>query len=180
MDGLNLAGEAFGKKFKVTSAGMKRAHWAHNSESLDEKTVCGSSAMECYRLTFQKSIMFNTEVFLSMDDYRKQAKKLAGSRDFGAQLFCALLRSAAVEARLVCSLQPLPFSGVTKNVTPVKSKPYYATIPSDNHGGSSSETSRAGSSSNTPRSETRRLAQPHFPPSRPATPSVMGKWPREN
>lgn len=46
MDGLNLAGEAFGKKFKVTRPGMKRAHWAHNSESLDEKTVCGSSAMK--------------------------------------------------------------------------------------------------------------------------------------
>lgn len=46
MDGLNLAGEAFGKKFKVTSPGMKRAHWAHNPQSLEEKTVRGLSATE--------------------------------------------------------------------------------------------------------------------------------------
>lgn len=32
-----------------------------------------------------------------------------GSRDVGAQLFCALLRSAGVQARLICSLQPLSF-----------------------------------------------------------------------
>lgn len=34
---------------------------------------------------------------------------MAGSRDVGAQLFCALLRTAGVETRLVCSLQPLSF-----------------------------------------------------------------------
>lgn len=33
-----------------------------------------------------------------------------GSRDVGAQLFCALLRAAGVETRLVCSLQPLSFA----------------------------------------------------------------------
>ena len=38
------------------------------------------------------------------------AKTLKGSRDLGAQLFCALLRSAGVETRLVCSLQPLSFN----------------------------------------------------------------------
>ena len=40
-------------------------------------------------------------------DFREAAKTLKGSRDVGAQLFCALLRSVGVEARLVCSLQPL-------------------------------------------------------------------------
>jgi xeroderma pigmentosum group C-complementing protein len=43
MNGLNLAGEAFGKRFKVTDPGMRRAHWAHNSESLKEKSVSAQS-----------------------------------------------------------------------------------------------------------------------------------------
>lgn len=34
---------------------------------------------------------------------------MQGSRDVGAQLYCALLRSLGVQARLVCSLQPLAF-----------------------------------------------------------------------
>lgn len=38
------------------------------------------------------------------------AKSRSGSRDVGAQLFCALLRSAGVDARLVCSLQLLSLS----------------------------------------------------------------------
>ena len=51
--------------------------------------------------------------------------KLKGSRDLGAQLFCALLRTAGAEARLVCSLQPLPFTATTKGIAPQKpiSKP---------------------------------------------------------
>lgn len=45
-----------------------------------------------------------------ISDFREAAKALEGSRDVGAQLFCALLRSAGVDARLVCSLQPLAFT----------------------------------------------------------------------
>jgi len=44
-------------------------------------------------------------------DFLKAAETLTGSRDVGAQLFVALLRSAGVESRLVCSLQPLSFTG---------------------------------------------------------------------
>lgn len=43
-------------------------------------------------------------------EFRDAAKKLRGSRDTGAQLYCAMLRSVGVRARLVCSLQPLPFT----------------------------------------------------------------------
>ena len=43
-------------------------------------------------------------------DFRAAAKSLKGSRDLGAQLYCALLRSAGAEARLVCSLQALSFT----------------------------------------------------------------------
>ena len=35
---------------------------------------------------------------------------MKGSRDFGAQLFTALLRAMGVETRLIFSLQPLGFS----------------------------------------------------------------------
>lgn len=47
---------------------------------------------------------------IDRSEFRKAAKKLQGSRDVGAQLYCALLRSAGVRARLVCSLQPLACS----------------------------------------------------------------------
>jgi len=60
---------------------------------------------------------------LEKPDFRALAGKLEGSRDIGAQLFCALLRSVGVEARLVCSLQSLPFTAAVKNTTPQKPKP---------------------------------------------------------
>lgn len=44
---------------------------------------------------------------LDRADFRDAAKKLQGSRDVGAQLYCALLRNVGVRTRLVCSLQPL-------------------------------------------------------------------------
>jgi xeroderma pigmentosum group C-complementing protein len=62
---------------------------------------------------------------VDFDDFKGAAKALSGSRDLGAQLFCALLRSVAVDTRLVCSLQPLPFSGVAKGMTPEKPMPQY-------------------------------------------------------
>ena len=62
---------------------------------------------------------------VDLKDFKEAAKTLSGSRDLGAQLFCALLRSMAVDTRLVFSLQPLPFSGVTKGMTPEKPKPQY-------------------------------------------------------
>ncbi|KAG5912906.1 hypothetical protein E4U42_001728, partial [Claviceps africana] len=44
---------------------------------------------------------------LDRAEFRQASKRLQGSRDVGAQLFCAMLRSVGVRARLVCSLQPL-------------------------------------------------------------------------
>lgn len=53
-------------------------------------------------------------------DFRRIARSLQGSQDVGAQLFCALLRSIGVEARLVCSLQCLPFASAAQSTTPQK------------------------------------------------------------
>ena len=51
---------------------------------------------------------------MHLSDFRDAAVTLRASRDVGAQLFCALLRSKGVEARLVCSLQLLPFQPAPK------------------------------------------------------------------
>lgn len=65
------------------------------------------------------------ESCLDKSDFREAAKTLQGSRDVGAQLYCALLRSAGVRARLVCSLQPLPFG----SAGPTLPKPRVVTKP---------------------------------------------------
>ncbi|KAJ5671868.1 hypothetical protein N7507_000995 [Penicillium longicatenatum] len=108
----------------------------------------------------QESIMTDAEVFLSQADFRSQAKLLQGSRDFGAQLFCALLRSVSVEARLVCSLQPLPFSGTLKDMTPSKAASKYIVISSDDHDSSMDERQQSGSSSTPTRP--RRIGRPEY------------------
>jgi xeroderma pigmentosum group C-complementing protein len=117
--------------------------------------------------------MFDAEVFLSKEDFCKQARTMQGSRDFGAQLFCALLRSAAVEARLVCSLQPLPFSGTTKSMTPNTRDSQYIVISSDDHETSADDRQMPGLSP-TPASRSRRLGRPQFTPARSQKTSIPG------
>lgn len=50
---------------------------------------------------------------MEFTDFCAATAALEGSRDTGAQLFCAVLRAAGVDVRLVCSLQPLPFAAPT-------------------------------------------------------------------
>jgi xeroderma pigmentosum group C-complementing protein len=92
-------------------------------------------------------------------DFVKAATTLSGSQDVGAQLFCALLRCVGVEARLVCSLQPLPFgTSGAKSTTPIRTKPtVYAGSDKDNT--SAGETS-AGSASEGSTSSRRRIIAP--------------------
>ncbi|KAI8950284.1 Rad4-domain-containing protein [Xylaria longipes] len=92
-EGLNLVNTMFKLKFRVTERGMRRALWAETEEHL-----------QAY------SLPTDSEAPLEKSDFREAAKSLSGSRDVGAQLYCALLRAAGVEARLVCSLQPLSFN----------------------------------------------------------------------
>ncbi|KAF5021448.1 hypothetical protein F66182_6512 [Fusarium sp. NRRL 66182] len=88
--GLKQAESVWKTKYEVTERGLRRALWAEDSEQL--KYYEPPEDMESC---------------LDRQDFREAAKKLQGSRDVGAQLYCALLRSAGVRARLVCSLQPL-------------------------------------------------------------------------
>ncbi|KAK6956999.1 hypothetical protein Daesc_002284 [Daldinia eschscholtzii] len=92
-DGLEQLGTMYKTKFQITEQGLRRALWAENEEHL-----------KGYKLPD------DIESSREKPDFRKAAKSLSGSRDVGAQLYCALLRSAGVEARLVCSLQPLAFT----------------------------------------------------------------------
>ncbi|EAW18213.1 putative DNA repair protein Rad4 [Aspergillus fischeri NRRL 181] len=158
VEGLNQASDAFSRRFRVTRPGLKRAHWVDDPEKLKQKV---------------ETIMFDAEVFLSEEDFCKQARTMQGSRDFGAQLFCALLRSAAVEARLVCSLQPLPFSGTTKSMTPNKRDSQYIVISSDDHETSADDQQMSGLSP-TPVSRSRRLGRPQFTPARSQKTSISG------
>lgn len=103
------------------------------------------------------------EILLSKDDFRKHAVSLEGSRDLGAQLYCALLRAVGVEARLVCSLQVLPFTGVAKGSSPVKPQAEYIVLSDDDT--QSSGVDIAGKEPNRNNSTPqpiRRLAKPQF------------------
>ena len=60
-------------------------------------------------------------------DFLDAADKMEGSRDTGAQLFCGMLRAVGVDARLMCSLQPLQFRAIEKIATPQRQ--YVMKIP---------------------------------------------------
>ncbi|POS83103.1 hypothetical protein EPUL_005015, partial [Erysiphe pulchra] len=49
------------------------------------------------------------ERFKDLEDFKRCAKEMQGSRDFGAQLFTALLRAIGLKSRMVASLQPVGF-----------------------------------------------------------------------
>ncbi|KAL8626783.1 hypothetical protein Q9189_007510, partial [Teloschistes chrysophthalmus] len=106
-EGLKKVGEYFRDAFTTTARGMSRPYWVEDSEDTPQQPPSDLD------LPMQKS------------DFLDCAKTLKGSRDIGTQLLCALLRSANVETRLVCSLQVLPLTGSTKGATPQKppSKP---------------------------------------------------------
>ena len=97
MDGLTQASDAFRAEFKITARGMSKPVWADGPE-----TLALLQPPEDIDLPMQKL------------DFLSAAGKLKGSRDIGAQLFCAMLRAAGVDARLVCSMLPLPFQPAHK------------------------------------------------------------------
>lgn len=111
----------------------------------------------------------DTDSVLEKSDFKAAAKSLRGSRDVGAQLYCALLRSVGVEARLVCSLQPLSFNGggpaMPRGTTSTPKSPVAVDSsegePVDINGPDSPFKSAAGSSSGAPFAPLRRLGHPN-------------------
>ncbi|KAL2105856.1 hypothetical protein VUR80DRAFT_7635 [Thermomyces stellatus] len=90
--GLEEVGHMFRIKYQITERGLRRALWAEDREDLNK---------------YEPSP--DLETCLDKADFVDAARTLQGSRDVGAQLYCALLRAAGVRTRLVCSLQPLSF-----------------------------------------------------------------------
>ena len=101
MDGLTQASHSFSANFNITARGMSKPVWADSPE-----TLALLQPPEDIDLPMQKS------------DFITATGKLEGSRDVGAQLFCAMLRAAGVDARLVCSMLPLPFQSAQKVALP--------------------------------------------------------------
>lgn len=151
MDGLHQVLGMFRLRFRVTASGLRRTRWATDGEE-----------------------QYNTADDANSTDHAefiRAASTLDGSQDTGNQLFCALLRAAGVEARLVCSLQPLPFTTIAATTSPKKvaMKPTIFAIASDidPKKGERCENDTAVNSSmsigNVP-SARRRLGQPTFSP----------------
>ena len=108
--------------FDITEPGMRRAHWRDEADFAEELAA--------------------SDDYLDFDDFKTAAQTHRGSRDVGAQLLCALLRSLAVEARLVCSLQVLPFSAVAKGITPEKPRIDYVHAEAQSYESSESSPKR--------------------------------------
>ncbi|KAI1038047.1 hypothetical protein LB505_001599 [Fusarium chuoi] len=104
--GLKQAESVWKTKYEVTERGLRRALWAEDPEQLKDYEPPD-----------------DMESCLDRDDFREAAKKLQGSRDVGAQLYCALLRSVGVQARLVCSLQPLACTSGAPSMPKPKQRP---------------------------------------------------------
>ena len=98
--GLAQASQAFRSAFSIRGRGMHRAYWATDAERIPVLEGSDEADLPMERV-----------------DFARAAEALEASRDVGAQLFCALLRSAGAETRLVCSLQVLPLAPAVKNTT---------------------------------------------------------------
>ncbi|KIH91251.1 xeroderma pigmentosum group C-complementing protein [Sporothrix brasiliensis 5110] len=115
-NGLQQVATMFKTRFRITERGMRRALWAESPEQLKD-----------YELPKDAETVFDK------DDFIAAAKSMQGSRDVGAQLFCALLRAAGVETRLVCSLQPLSFLSNAPTMPKPKPKPSKPTPARNDH-----------------------------------------------
>lgn len=101
LDGLRHLMEFWNKRYHIIYKGMRRRAWEEIETMKKEK---------------------DTEPAMDLPDFRRSLGRLEGSRDLGAQGFCALLRSLRVRTRLVFSLQPLPFTFASRGTTPKSSR----------------------------------------------------------
>lgn len=99
-EGLQAVMSSWLGSFKINERGLGRPHWRDDSST-------ASSSEE-------------TESFVDIGEFIEKAQTWEGSADFGAQLFCALLRAYGLETRLVCSLQIMPFAIIATVNSPIK------------------------------------------------------------
>ncbi len=88
------------QRFRVTAPGIRKVGYM-SLERLDRLT-------KTFRKEEHDPEWFG-ECIRDLDEFRRNAEELTGSRDTGAQLFTALLRALGLEARMIASLQPLGF-----------------------------------------------------------------------
>ncbi|KAL2848799.1 Rad4 transglutaminase-like domain-containing protein [Aspergillus pseudoustus] len=91
-------------KFKITAPGLRKNGYRLMSQL--------QTQIAAFNQSKEDPEQFGERVD-GIEEFRQAAEHMEGSRDLGAQLFTALLRALAIEARLVASLQPLGF-GWTK------------------------------------------------------------------
>jgi len=114
IDGMNEMKIMWSKRFNLTAQGMYKPRWAQV-----EAAIRPFSDFD------------DLDDPMDKDEFRTAAHTLHGSQDLGTQLFCALLRGIGLEARLVCSLQPLPFASAAERATPQKTAAEKNTIVVD-------------------------------------------------
>ncbi|KAF7595857.1 hypothetical protein BBP40_004348 [Aspergillus hancockii] len=95
------------KQYKITAPGLRKHGYRPMSHLEAEISAFHKEEHDPERFG---------EKISGIEEFRQAAERMEGSRDLGAQLFTALLRALAIEARLVASLQPLGF-GWTKAET---------------------------------------------------------------
>ncbi|KAL2788679.1 Rad4 transglutaminase-like domain-containing protein [Aspergillus keveii] len=99
-------------KFKITAPGLRKTGYRPMSQL--------QTQIASFNHSKEDSGQFGERID-GVEEFRKAAESMEGSRDVGAQLFTALLRALSIEARLVASLQPLGF-GWTKAESYIASK----------------------------------------------------------
>jgi xeroderma pigmentosum group C-complementing protein len=125
VDALNELKILWSKRFKATAQGMSKPRWAEADAEIRPF-----------------SDFDELDSPMDKDDFRTAAHTLQGSQDVGAQLCCAMLRSIGIDARLVCSLQELPFASAAQPSTPQKSTPQKKMVVVDPYNKQESDSSR--------------------------------------
>ncbi|CAO3663361.1 unnamed protein product [Umbelopsis ramanniana] len=97
--------------FNVTSPGIA-THSYEKFEALDENIrsllFSNLSLMPAEKKAILASFC-GEEFIMNSEDFIKCLVSKQGSRDMSAELFVAILRSVGIDARLVCSLQPISY-----------------------------------------------------------------------
>ena len=121
------------KRFTITAPGLRKQ--GYKSLAVLEAEIASSQ-------NDKRDIEEHGEQILGNEQFRKHAKSCEGSRDVGAQLFAALVRSLGLEARLVASLQPVGFGWNKNEVASTKRKRFLKQLDNDTRPDVDSEEAR--------------------------------------
>jgi xeroderma pigmentosum group C-complementing protein len=108
------------QRFRITAPGLRKLGYM-SLERLDAETKSFN--------TDEHDPELHGEQIRDIQEFKKCARAVEGSRDVGAQLFTALLRGIGLEARMVANLQPVGFGwnqneeASEKNPRKLKKKP---------------------------------------------------------